>query len=304
MAHVFTLLQRKTLLTPQACFSTTSSFFSYNAGRARRKRRLRRQKVEREKRRAWRIFTGEAAKSEAEGIKDTRTVQDILWPNPFKNVNEPNADDFRWPRDWATWKQTFKVTWLNYKYTWDGYFTSEGFFVDCPEEAERKRLEQIAIIEGRKLEVMKNEDHLASFEGKKEAVMKNVEANADFVAVEAQKLRQEIRNRTGIHSKDDLRNWAAGMMKLATECISEFMKGYRKGRDDEVENMLTKYFQQLEEEANKPRKRIAKRRILNRFHPGVVRKIKFCSKKQKPTRKQLAAIEATDPSTATVRNEL
>jgi hypothetical protein len=59
--------------------------------------------------------------------------------------------------------------------------------------------------------------------------------------------------------------------------------------------MLTKYFQQLEDEANKPRKRIAKRRILNRFHPGVVRKIKFCSKKQKQEQKQLVSIDATAP---------
>ena len=49
------------------------------------------------------------------------------------------------------------------------------------------------------------------------------------------------------------------------------LTGYRKGRDDEVENMLTQYFQQLEQKAiqqaeRKPRRKI-KRRVMNRYHP-------------------------------------
>ena len=34
-------------------------------------------------------------------------------------------------------------------------------------------------------------------------------------------------------------------MRLATDCLKEFMAGYRKGRDEEVDKMLHKYFQEL-----------------------------------------------------------
>jgi hypothetical protein len=59
------------------------------------------------------------------------------------------------------------------------------------------------------------------------------------------------------------------MLRLANECVTEFMKGYRLGRDDEVDKMLTQYFQELDEAADalptyqrmKRRGRNPKRRI-------------------------------------------
>jgi hypothetical protein len=44
-------------------------------------------------------------------------------------------------------------------------------------------------------------------------------------------------------SKEDLQKMAGDSMKLATECLKEFMTGYRQGRDQEIDKMLNEYFQ-------------------------------------------------------------
>lgn len=99
-------------------------------------------------------------------------------------------------------------------------------------------------------------------ESKKDEISANVQRNVDFVKKESTKLRDEVRERTGIHTTEDLRQVAGDMMKLASACLKEFMSGYRKGRDDETEKMLTEYFQELEEKVNKPKRRKPKRRVL------------------------------------------
>jgi hypothetical protein len=51
------------------------------------------------------------------------------------------------------------------------------------------------------------------------------------------------------------------MMKLATDCLREFMAGYRQGRDQEVEKMMNEYFQEEDEkEATDEQQSIRKRR--------------------------------------------
>lgn len=79
----------------------------------------------------------------------------------------------------------------------------------------------------------------------------NVQKNAQFVRENAQELLQHTQDRTGIRSTEDLKELAAEWMKLATECLKEFMAGYRKGRDDEIDKMLHEYFQDEEKEESK-----------------------------------------------------
>ena len=55
---------------------------------------------------------------------------------------------------------------------------------------------------------------------------------------------------TGISSREELRAWVGEQLKLATACLTEFMKGYRSGRDDEVDKMLHEYFKDLDEQKN------------------------------------------------------
>lgn len=75
--------------------------------------------------------------------------------------------------------------------------------------------------------------------------------NFDFVQKEGSYWKSRAQDETGIHTKEDLKKWAGDQMKLASECLSEFMVGYRKGRDDEVDKMLHQYFQENEEQDEK-----------------------------------------------------
>jgi len=134
-----------------------------------------------------------------------------------------------------------------YRETWEGFYSSKGFFV---EDATNEKNSQ--------------EEVAKSMEQKREEVTENVRRNAQFIQEESEKIRKEVRERTGINSTEDLKRVAADMMRLASECVKEFMAGYRKGRDDEVEKMLTQYFQGLEEQANKPKRRKPKRRVLKK----------------------------------------
>lgn len=137
-----------------------------------------------------------------------------------------------------------------YRSTWNGFWTSKGFFVEDPKQVEQDRNDA------------ENMDQTLS--KKKNEIVENVKRNVEFVSTESDNIRKQVREATGIDSKEDLRKFAGDMMKLASECVQEFMAGYRKGRDDETEKMITQYFKDLEEEANLPKRRKRKRRVLVR----------------------------------------
>lgn len=141
---------------------------------------------------------------------------------------------------------------VEYRKTWNGFFKSRGLFVEDEEEAEKSK-----------------ENLHKSIQEQTDAVKQNIKRNSKFLADESVRLRSEFQNRTGLHSLDDLRRVAREAMRLASDCLNEFMSGYRKGRDDEVEKMMTQYFQELEQEANNPepkkKRRKRKRRIVNPY---------------------------------------
>lgn len=65
----------------------------------------------------------------------------------------------------------------------------------------------------------------------------------NIVRQDAQELLEHAKDTTGIRTQDDLKALASEAMKVATECIREFMAGYRSGRDSEIDKMLHEYFQ-------------------------------------------------------------
>jgi hypothetical protein len=76
-----------------------------------------------------------------------------------------------------------------------------------------------------------------------------------------------MKDNTKIYTKEDLKKWAGEQLKLATQCVNEFMAGYRSGRDEEVEKMLNQYFKEEgdEKEADVPkRKRRKPKRLVRR----------------------------------------
>lgn len=72
----------------------------------------------------------------------------------------------------------------------------------------------------------------------KDTMKENVARNVDFLQSQGTEWHDRIRKETGILTLTDLRAWAGRQMKLATECLTSFMEGYRQGRDEEVERML------------------------------------------------------------------
>jgi ElaB/YqjD/DUF883 family membrane-anchored ribosome-binding protein len=70
----------------------------------------------------------------------------------------------------------------------------------------------------------------------------NAARNIRLIRKDAQQLLDQAKDRTGIHTQDDLKAVAAQMMQTVTECIQEFMAGYRQGRDQEIDKMLNEYF--------------------------------------------------------------
>ena len=50
-----------------------------------------------------------------------------------------------------------------------------------------------------------------------------------------------------IYTSEDIKKVAEDILQLVTDCLKEFMAGYRKGRDDEIDKMLNEYFKEEEE---------------------------------------------------------
>jgi hypothetical protein len=238
------------------------SFFTYNSGRARRKRKLRFLLYEKKQKLNNVTEDDTASNTKTSTTEDTRTIMDILFPNPFKDVLPPHQPP--WPTTYTKWKQILSLTWRDYKATWVGFTTSQGIMVqDEDHNTPTATTSTSTTSTPAQVEQM--------IHTKRDEVARNMKRNRRFLQFSATKLRDEVRTRTGINSIEDIKQYAADAMRLATECVQQFMQGYRKGRDDEVENMLKQYFQQLEQTAiqnaeKKPRRKM-KRRVVNRFHP-------------------------------------
>mmetsp|Transcript_33464 Transcript_33464/g.48463 ORF Transcript_33464/g.48463 Transcript_33464/m.48463 type:complete len:93 (-) Transcript_33464:24-302(-) len=72
-----------------------------------------------------------------------------------------------------------------------------------------------------------------------------------FLKKRGDEVLKVVKEETGIQTKEELKIWLEEQMKLGVECLSEFMKGYRHGRDEEVDKMLHEYFKDLDEEKDR-----------------------------------------------------
>jgi len=93
-------------------------------------------------------------------------------------------------------------------------------------------------------------------------VKRNTKRNVVLMRREGKIALEKIQEETGIYTKEDLKKFAAEMLKLATQCTTEFMKGYRSGRDAEIDRVLNEYFKEMEgkdKDKKKRRRKIRKR---------------------------------------------
>jgi hypothetical protein len=154
------------------------------------------------------------------------------------------------PKTLEGWKTFFRDVWTTYYNTFQGWETEEerierereerrtkGLPVDDAEGEDETETETV-------YEIEYDEDALRR---KQKEITDNVGRNLNIAHSTGQDLLEKAKEKTGIRTKEDLKIWAGEQMKLATACLSEFMGGYREGRDEEVDRMLNEYFKDLDE---------------------------------------------------------
>jgi hypothetical protein len=175
-----------------------------------------------------------------------------IWPDPhgYDPEFEKQQQGHPWPRGRRQWQDALTQTIAQYRYSHEGWLLSES---KKPNEEDEQDDPQKASLS----EIV---------EDQRQEISSNVAKNVDFIESEGKQAIQEVQKQTGIYTLQQLREWTALQLQLATECVQEFMVGYRKGRDDEIEKMMNTYFQEMIEEAeqepsNKKKRRKPRRRI-------------------------------------------
>ena len=176
----------------------------------------------------------------------------VLFPRALPNPKGNRVEErIQLPRSISGWRRVFSLAWRDYCITWEGFFGSkedESKEIETREEAAKSEMKEI-------------------IESQKEAVRGNVKRNVAFLKEEGPKFLQFMKDETKIYTKEDLKEWAGEQLKLATQCVKEFMAGYRNGRDEEVDKMLNEYFKEEddEKEADAPeRKRRKPKRLVRK----------------------------------------
>ena len=191
------------------------------------------------------------------------TISEIIFGKPPKKPEGFQDGGKRWPRTIDEWRESLRVNIPLYVASFEGYlpwWKDKGTL----ERLMGKELKDKGLPLGEEMEKA-----LDKWEGKTQDAPQQFQNNMELLKVEGQKALEQAKKNTGIYTKEDLRIFAEDMLRLANECLAEFMKGYRSGRDDEVDKMLTQYFQELDEAADalptyqrmKRRGRNPKRRI-------------------------------------------
>ena len=147
----------------------------------------------------------------------------------------------------------FYRSWQTYVYTFEGMFPGISKRV-FGKEFDLDEHGRLIDVEERKEEEDTKEERTYNMEGLENAVREqtaqmedNFDKNADFLKKRGDEVLGVVKAETGIHTKEELKVWLEDQMKLGVECLSEFMKGYRHGRDKEVDKMLHEYFKELED---------------------------------------------------------
>lgn len=169
----------------------------------------------------------------SEASNDDRRYNDdsALFGRPLSNPAGYQPVVYKYPKTLEGWRNVLNATWKDYIWTWGGFFTSE--------EKEKDRENESS--GGKDGESASN-----VLRDKADQVADNVRKNVQTLQEETPKLIEMGKNLTGITTKEELRAWVGEQLKLATDCLTQFMKGYRTGRDDEVDRMLHEYFKDMD----------------------------------------------------------
>ena len=157
-----------------------------------------------------------------------------------------------YPKTWAGWKDACCRAWEKYLWTHEGFLREEKKGI--------KRDDNGNIMQTEEEEDDDDDKNSKSLQDKAtnaaSELVSNVQKNVHTIKEEVPKLVQIGQQITGVSTKEELREWVGEQLKLGTACLSAFMKGYRKGRDEEVDRMLHEYFKDLDEKTDSDKKDI------------------------------------------------
>ncbi|KAL3909134.1 MAG: hypothetical protein SGILL_008208 [Bacillariaceae sp.] len=176
----------------------------------------------------------------------------VLWPQPHGSVTL--TDPREKPKRRIPRLSDFSRAWTLYKETWEDGISGRPSAAKLErlqqEELAKKLAEAEADLESSKASLQKGDNSTSERERQLKDIEDNAARNIQLIRQDAQALLDQAKDRTGIHTQDDLKAVASQMMQVATECIQEFMAGYRQGRDQEIDKMLNEYFKNDEERAD------------------------------------------------------
>ena len=155
--------------------------------------------------------------------------------NPIRRAYIESQIKWKYPRTIEGWKYVLGRAWANYLWTWEGWLLPT-----------KLRDEHGNIVEPEKEDESAKETWNEKAADAAGQISQNVQNNISTIQQEAPKLLLTAQKLTGISTKEELKQWASEQLKLGTECLTMFMKGYREGRDEEVDKMLHEYFKDEE----------------------------------------------------------
>lgn len=151
-----------------------------------------------------------------------------------------------WPKSAREWLAILRETCKDYIETWDGFFNN----VPALEKVEDTELKKETDTFDLAVETSK----------KKKEVIKNTNRNLETIQETGIELMDIAKEKTGINNAKELKLLIAEQIRLANECLSTFMDGYRTGRDDELDKMVNEYFQDPDDKKEKKPESILERK--------------------------------------------
>ena len=265
--------------------SIMNAFFHETSKRSqRRQARLARWKARRRKTLATSnsdLNEKDNEQDEEEKWEDHRTIRELLFPHPYDVMDKSNQQA-KEKRTLKFYFQAGKEAWEMYKGTWRGFWSSGVIVRDDPLEEMQAKEGKKSVKTSEVTTTVDNKDDDEDVDGEmitpreaKRRLRRNVRRNAKGLRKTALRLREEVRERTGIRTADDFKRVLAETMQLISESLQEFLSGYREGRDGQVRQMLEEDLRQQQEEQAKAaaggeennkrkRRRHIKRRIVGR----------------------------------------
>ena len=184
--------------------------------------------------------------------EDGNTLFGIPIGNPIRERYIRSQQKVTYPRTLSGWRTVFRRTWETYLWTFEGFLIKEkrrdadGRVVpeDAEDEDEDDGSGERRGGPGGGEEIEGPRDGAAEAAG---AIADNVRKNVSAMTRETPELLRMGKEITGASTKEEMREWVGDQLRLGTACLSEFMKGYRRGRDEEIDRMLNEYFRELDE---------------------------------------------------------